>query len=128
MAQASELDFSRSDPPIDMFEQVVRAQGWRFERIEFPLAVAALLLATLLGVVNILQYRETQYLENGVMFWLQNSNIWMVGDARKNLQGNLSPTPEPLGKYVKYFAEPGGRDPQRTPLESLEYIRSETYK
>ncbi len=34
MAQAIETDFSRSGPPIDMFEQVVRAQGWRFERIE----------------------------------------------------------------------------------------------
>ena len=34
MAQASEADFSRSDPPIDIFEQVVRAQGWRFERVE----------------------------------------------------------------------------------------------
>ena len=34
MAQAREADFSRSDPPIDIFEQVVSAQGWRFERIE----------------------------------------------------------------------------------------------
>ena len=34
MAPLRETDFSRSGPPIDIFEQVVRAQGWRFERIE----------------------------------------------------------------------------------------------
>jgi len=98
-----------------------------FERLEFPMAVASLLLCTFLGVVNILQFRETQYLETGVMFWLQNSNVWMVGDARSNLQGNLSPTPEPLRKYVQHFSE-GGRDPLRTPLESLQYIRDDLQK
>ena len=34
MAPLRETYFSRSDPPIDIFEQVVRAQGWRFERIK----------------------------------------------------------------------------------------------
>ena len=34
MARLSEIDFSSPEPPIDIFEQVVSARGWRFERIE----------------------------------------------------------------------------------------------
>ena len=44
-----------------------------WERVEFPLAVAFLLLTTLLGVIFILQRRELQYQDiNGTRFWLRN--------------------------------------------------------
>ena len=96
-----------------------------FERIEFPLAVACLLLCTFLGIVNILQDREYDLLErHGVRYWVQNSNAFMIGDPKLNVQGALSPVPEPLRQYAKQF-ENGGQDPERTPLESLHYIKQD---
>ena len=95
-----------------------------FERIEFPLAVACLLVTTLLGVICILQLNETKWQNQGAMFWLRSSNNYMVGDLAKGQLGVLNPVPEDLDAYAKLVQADGG-DPERTPLESLRHIRTE---
>lgn len=93
-----------------------------FERLEFPLAVACLLLATLLGVINILLFQERETLERaGILNWVISSNNFMISDPAKGRPGNMNPPDEELREYVKLF-EGGRQDPERTPLESLRYI------
>ena len=98
-----------------------------FERIEFPLAVACLLLCTFLGVINILQFREREFLEkNGVLNWIQYSNNLMNGEPAKGKRGVFRDPPADLVAYAKLFEPRQGelkpRDPDRTPIESVEYI------
>lgn len=92
-----------------------------FERVEFPLAVACLLLCTFLGVINIFQFRENKRLQQGVAFWLVSSNNYMVGEPRENKLGTLRPVPEDLKNYAAIFKD-GQRDGNRTYVQSLQYI------
>lgn len=94
-----------------------------FERIEFPLAVASLLVTTLLGVICILQLNQTRWQERGVQFWLRSSNNYMVGDKVKGEIGTLNPTPDDIEEYAQLLGTEG--DPNRTPIESLQYIHDE---
>ncbi|TDJ68367.1 MAG: hypothetical protein E2O39_13300 [Planctomycetota bacterium] len=98
-----------------------------FERIEFPLAVACLLLCTFLGVINILQFREREFLENnGVLTWIRESNKLMLGVPSQGRPGVFRDAPDDLIEYAKLFERKKGevrpRDPDRTLVESLEYI------
>jgi Tfp pilus assembly PilM family ATPase len=100
-----------------------------FERVEFPLAVACLLLCTFLGVINILQFREREFLEkNGVLNWIRFSNSLMIGEPAKGKAGVLRDVPEDLKDYAELFEAKTGdlrpRDPDRTPVESIEYINA----
>jgi len=97
-----------------------------FERIEFPLAVACLLLCTLMGVVFILEKRQNDALENvGILNWVKSSNNYMISNPKTGTQGMLTPAPDALKEYVKLFEriEEAG-DPQRTHLEALRHIDS----
>ncbi|MFT5474937.1 MAG: Tfp pilus assembly PilM family ATPase [Planctomycetota bacterium] len=95
-----------------------------FERIEFPLAVACLLLTTLLGVISILQVKQAEWQKGGGRFWLMSSNNYMVDDLAEGRVGLLNPAPKELEDYAELIETPGG-DPDRTPLESLRYIRDD---
>ena len=51
-----------------------------WERIEFPIAFAALMLATFLGMLNIFQYKKIQHIENReILPRLKASNKWAFG-------------------------------------------------
>jgi Tfp pilus assembly PilM family ATPase len=66
-----------------------------WERLEFPLAIATMLIATLLGVVNIFQHRElTSYEQYGARWYLQSVNSHVFGDLKKGKRGYLYPVPD----------------------------------
>ncbi|MFT4541597.1 MAG: Tfp pilus assembly PilM family ATPase [Planctomycetota bacterium] len=93
-----------------------------FERIEFPLAVACLLLASLLGVINILQSKAHESLDQGgILNWVRSSNNFMVGDPFEGLVGRMNPLDDEIAEYVKLF-DGNAWDPNRTPLESLRHV------
>jgi Tfp pilus assembly PilM family ATPase len=80
------------------------------ERVEFPLAIAAMLLATLVVVVNILQYREERTLENkGMLFWLESSNNYQVGTGSQI--GNMYPVTDEVRAMFKRFDTSKGKKP-----------------
>lgn len=93
-----------------------------FERIEFPLAVACLLLCTFLGVFNIFEYRLSRNAEQGLRFWVDSNVNYMVGEAEMNRPGSLRPIPDDLKPYLEIFRR--GGDPGEPALESLQEMRT----
>ena len=93
-----------------------------FERIEFPLAVACLLLCTFLGVFNIFEYRLSRNAEAGLRFWVDSNVNYMVGEAEMNRPGSLRPIPEDMKGYLELFRR--GEDPGEPSLESLQSMRA----
>lgn len=78
-----------------------------WERIEFPLAVACLLLTTLLGVIFILQKRELHYLEsNGASYWLESSNNFLLGTPKRNSRGHMDPPPKEIIAFSESLSDP----------------------
>ena len=67
------------------------------------MAVACLLLATLLGVVNILQFRHKEFILGGELMWLRSSNNYMAGDPGI---GRLRPVPPEIKALVRKFKAP----------------------
>ncbi|HIG87021.1 MAG TPA: hypothetical protein EYQ25_08260 [Planctomycetes bacterium] len=65
-----------------------------WERLEFPLAIATMLIATLLGVINIFQHRELSTLEiAGARWYIQSTASHVFGDLKKAKRGYLYPVP-----------------------------------
>ena len=95
-----------------------------FERIEFPLAVACLLLCTLMGVIYILEKRQNGWLEkDGILNWVKSSNNYMLSDPARGVKGRLSPAPDEIENYAKLFDnEEGTGDPERNHLDALRHI------
>ncbi len=94
-----------------------------FERIEFPLAVACLLLFAFLCTINILQNSERHSLEVVANRWLRTSNFNMVGSLAKGRAGNLNPAPDDIKAYADLFeGSPPAGDSDRTYLESMRYV------
>ena len=83
------------------------------ERVEFPLAVAALLLCFLAGVIYILQYREQQHLDRHGNSWLLSSNNYLLHHMR--------PPPQELTQYQRMVHE-NKRDPERDPVAALQHV------
>ncbi|HIG11732.1 MAG: pilus assembly protein PilM [bacterium] len=102
-----------------------------FERLELPLAVMCLLLATLLGVWNIFLRHELSYINNDLSWMLKSTVNFMIGDPKAGKQGNLVYPPEILTNYIKGTAsvEPGSNpevyrsDSMRNRYEQLTHIR-----
>ena len=130
-----------SGQPVDGFGQLVAAYGaavrelgggllkpalrreelkftGTWERIEFPLAVACLLLTTFLGVVFILQNREMDFLDQrGTRYWLESSNNFLVGDARAGTPGHIHP---PTDEMVAFAARCSDRkDKDLDPVDAF---------
>lgn len=63
-----------------------------WERLEFPVALVALLAATFLGLVVILQRKEiTAATYDGSLVWLQSSNNYAIGNPKENAPARIKP-------------------------------------
>lgn len=95
-----------------------------WERIEFPLAVAALLITTLLGVVWIIQDSIMEYQEvRGSRYWLESSNNYLVGDPINNKPGLMNPPPKEILNYANRIADRENPDPNLDPYGALMGVR-----
>lgn len=92
------------------------------ERLEFPLAVAALLLVTLLGVFNIFTHNEAKFVTTGLGYWEDSSYNLMIGDRKKGLAGNLYRPSKRVEQYVRLVR--GGGDEGSNPHEHLMKVRT----
>ena len=101
-----------------------------FERLELPLAVAALLLVTLVGVWNIFLAKETNLMRQSLKYWWESSNNFMLTNLQAGVKGNLEFPPEALQKYVANVAaatkdDPGGAfGNELSRYDSLSRVRS----
>lgn len=103
-------------------EELAYSGAW--ERLEFPLAFAALMLTTFLGMVNIVNIRKIDALNyTGLLSYLRNVNAFIVGTDSSTARPILNPVPKDLldrskeyGKGVKL-----GGDVQE-PLAELKTI------
>lgn len=107
-----------------------------FERIELPVAIAALLLVTLLAVFNIFELKQLRTHDEAVDLWRVSSNNFMLGDMRAKppAPGNLDPVPDGIKKYIDEVRaenevdENGNNpevDPIRTRLEQMQFVRNQ---
>jgi Tfp pilus assembly PilM family ATPase len=77
------------------------------ERLEFPLAVASLLLVTLLGVYNIFTHNETKFVKSGLSFWENSSHSLMVGNRKQGRAGSLHRPSKEIDQYVRAVRDGG---------------------
>ncbi len=112
--------------PASLRREELRYSG-AVERIEFPFAVAALLLCFLLGVGYILQYREKEALQGKTWYWALSSINYLLGEPIAGRPGNLTAPPVNLEKYLKQV-KADRRDSTRTAVQTLEYIKGELQK
>ncbi|HUP24143.1 MAG TPA: pilus assembly protein PilM, partial [Thermoanaerobaculia bacterium] len=107
-----------------------------FERVELPLAIASLLLVTLLAVVNIFELKQIKHRTADVDLWRVSTNNYMLGDmrARPPVPGNLDPVPDTIEKYfdsirstneVDDYGINPERDVDRTRLEQMQFVRNQ---
>jgi Tfp pilus assembly PilM family ATPase len=92
-----------------------------FERIEMPLAVAALLLVTTLAVFNIFEFYGVGKRDYDVYLWLRSASNFMLGDPKKGVRGNLEQPWPALENYVARTV-PAKSDLPHTRLEQLGQI------
>jgi len=104
-----------------------------FERVELPLAIATLLLVTLLAVFNIFELKQVMLRDADVDAWRRSANNFMLGEPRDGIRGNLYPVHEEIQRYIDRIrsenAEPGQRhnpeiDPLRTRIEQMTYVNT----
>lgn len=84
--------FGAAAVPARLRREELRYTG-AFERVELPLAIAALLLVTLLAVFNIFELKQVKLRDADVNTWRESSNNFMVG--------YLDPMPKELADYLK---------------------------
>jgi Tfp pilus assembly PilM family ATPase len=119
--------------PASLRREELRYTG-AFERIELPLAVASLLLVTLLAVFVIFETKLTTLRDSDVDYWRRFANLYMMGDPAKGQAGNLEVPPKALTDYFAFARnasqEPGMSakdnpeiDPDRSRLEQLRNTR-----
>ncbi len=140
-----------SGQPADGFGQLVASYGGAFsqlgggqvkaslrrddlrftgtwERLEFPIAFAALMLATFLGMMNILQMRKLNRLSfQGVLLHLTSSNNFIVGGSpNKGNKGKprMDPVPRDLLERAKPYYTLNGELPDDLlpPLDELQAV------
>lgn len=75
------------------------------ERIELPLAVAGLMLTTLLGVFVIFEQKLYQRRAQDVDLWLQSAVNFMYGDPKKGTARNLEYPWDDIKSYVEKIRE-----------------------
>jgi Tfp pilus assembly PilM family ATPase len=100
-----------------------------WERLEFPVAFAALMLATFLGMMNILQMRKLEKLSlQGVLPHLTSSNNFIVGGSpNKGNKGRprMNPVPRDLVERAKPYYTLNGPLPDDLlpPLDELLVVK-----
>jgi Tfp pilus assembly PilM family ATPase len=92
----------------------------KFERIELPLAMASVLLVTLLAVFNVFERQLWLMRDTDVTSWRNSAIVYMLGDPRQGRPGNLEVPSDAIKKYVRDIQE--GNDTQRSTLEQLQEI------
>jgi hypothetical protein len=75
------------------------------ERVELPLAVAGLMLVTLLGVLVIFEQKLYQHRQEDVELWLQSAVNFMYGDPKKGTARNLEYPWDAIKGYVEKIRE-----------------------
>jgi len=104
-------------------EELKFSGAW--ERLEFPVALVALLAATFLGLVVILQRQEiTAATYDGSLVWLQSSNNYAIGNPKENAPARIKPPIKALrDRAVPYDIDilKGERLPKglRDPIDEL---------
>ncbi|HEX6885697.1 MAG TPA: hypothetical protein VF530_20155 [Planctomycetota bacterium] len=104
----------------------------RFERLELPLAVLALLVFTLLFVQYIILDKQLEWRDEGklaadppikgdMQIWLEASNLRMLPDPTNPRPVRLAEPPEVLARYAAEAQ--AGLDEERTKFEELMRIR-----
>ena len=97
-----------------------------WERIEFPLAIAAMLLFTLTGFVYFLEYKEIRMLENSGSLWhLRSANRYVFGEPTEGKVGFLANPPAGLReKYMEpYVYRKGQAAPEADYLALMDELR-----
>jgi Tfp pilus assembly PilM family ATPase len=116
--------------PASLRREELRYTG-AFEKIELPLAVAALLMVTWLSVFCIFELNQVQLREQDVDLWRKSSNNYMLGMPAEGIPGKLEVPPDSITNYIegirKRSLKPGMTardnpeiDPERTRLEQME--------
>lgn len=100
-----------------------------FEKIELPLAVACLLLITLLSVQNIFVIKRMDMIDDRMFEWVLSSNNYLIGDMAKGSPGTLTDPSEPVQDYIAKTSIPPGHekypgDPDRTEFEQLKRMET----
>ena len=107
----------------------------KFERLELPLAVFAILLTALLGVKLIVIHQQLLWRDEGdrgtwaterplqgdLQIWLNSSNAYMFPDPERGYPGRLKKPPESILQYARSAER--GDDLDRTKYEELLEIR-----
>ena len=115
-----------------LVESSLRREELRFtgtlERLELPLAVAGLLLVTLLGVWNIRMNKDLKQVNDGLLLWRESTVAFMNGDPKNGVRGNLEYAPKSISSYTERAtgqSEPRvyRDDDDRNRYEQLTYIR-----
>lgn len=94
-----------------------------FERIELPVAVAALLLATLAGMFCMFEFLKLRGRRQDVTAWRQSTNNFLVGDPARGVPGYLAQPLDDLTKYLSKSKTPDG-DPERNEYEQMQYVHT----
>lgn len=74
-----------------------------WERVEFPLAVAAMLLAMLGAGFFFLEKQRVTKLEESARFWVNSSHNFLVGTERQPDRATMMPPPDDVVRFVKRF-------------------------
>lgn len=91
------------------------------ERVEMPLAMAALLLVALLGVWNIFLLKDYENLNAKIGTWRNWTMNFLVGSTKggRAQPGYLEQPPEKIAKYIKTIDE----DADRSRLEQMQEVK-----
>ncbi len=89
------------------------------ERIELPLAVACLLLVTLLGVWNIFLFKETSFLDNKMRYWRDSTVQKLIGSPKQGKQGTLAYPSKDVEGYLSRL----DTETDRTQFEQLQRVK-----
>ncbi|HTF90504.1 MAG TPA: pilus assembly protein PilM [Planctomycetota bacterium] len=84
--------------PASLRREELRYTG-AFERIELPIAVASLLLVTLLAVFVIFELKLVGLRDSDIDLWRRYTNVYLMGDPAKGQAGNLEQPPKILTTY-----------------------------
>ena len=98
-----------------------------WERLEFPVAFAALMLATFLGMITIINDRKLDAMNYyGVLPKLQLSNVYIVGNPKNpSSMPIMSPVPKDLADRAANYRDLGAEglaDGVTPPLDELQVI------
>jgi Tfp pilus assembly PilM family ATPase len=103
--------------PASLRREELRYTG-AFERIELPVAVASLLMVTLLAVFVIFELKLVKLRDTDVDFWRRYANLYLTGDQAKGQAGNLEQPPKSVTDYfakVRKASEKPGDLPKDNP-------------